>query len=444
MRKLINYSYLLMLFSILVGCKEEFIVPTGGGSPTIEIVTKPNAAFFADSISYKVKVADQGVDLSTLKVELLYSEDVVASQTIRTKEYGEYQGKLFVPFLKNVANGTATLRFTVQNVELTKTEALADLPLTRPDFPFLNLIVEGKTYKMLRKAANQYEVSDNFATKVNGYIEAPAFGANGNTVQFGWDGEAITQGVTANIPFSNIIEGVYPISFNTMTYQASPFVAYKLNGEDMTMVAEDVYSIDMDMDKDQELVFEGLQGLDTWWVDSDFLRKDGDKFLFNAIKGRYRITADLKKKYFIVEAMNGSNLASLNADGTGAIWIIGEGIGKPSVASNEVGWNTDKALCFAPIGGKKYRVTVVAGTSIRANSINFKFFHQKGWGGEFKDADISTTSDNIFVGNGSNGRDPGNLGIVNGKQLEAGATYVLEVDLSQGNNKAVLTVNKQQ
>jgi len=316
--------------------------------------------------------------------------------------------------------------------------------LTRPEFPFLNLIVEGKTYKMLRKSANQYEVSDKFATKVNGYIEAPAFGANGNTVQFGWDGEAITQGVTANIPFTNIIEGVYPISFNTMTYQGSPFVAYKLNGEDMTMVAEDVYSIDMDMDKDQELVFEGLQGLDTWWVDRDFLRKESDKFLFNAIKGRYRITADLKKKYFIVEAMNGSNLASLNADGTGAIWIIGEGIGKPSVASNEVGWNTDKALCLAPIGGKKYRVTVVAGTSIRANSINFKFFHQKGWGGEFKNADISTKSDIIFIGNGSNGRDPGNLGIVNGKQLEAGATYVFEVDLSQGNSKAVLTVNKQQ
>ena len=156
MRKLVNYSYLLMLLSILVGCKEEFIVPTGGGSPTIEIVSKPNAAFFADSISYKVKVADQGVDLSTLKVELLYSEDVVASQTIRTKEYGEYQGKLFAPFLKNVANGTATLRFTAQNVELTKTEVLADLPLTRPEFPFLNLIVEGKTYKMLRKSAKQY------------------------------------------------------------------------------------------------------------------------------------------------------------------------------------------------------------------------------------------------------------------------------------------------
>lgn len=443
MRKLINYTYLLFLLSIIVGCKDELIVPTGGGSPTIEVVSKPTAAFFADSISYHVKVADQGVNLSTLKVELLYSEDVVASQIIRTKEYGDYQGKLFAPFLKNVPNGTATLRFTLQNIELTKTEVLVDLPLSRPDFPFLNLIVEGKTYKMLRKGPNQYEVSDNFSTKVSGYIEAPAFGANGNVVQFGWDGDGISEGLTAQIPFSNIIEGVYPISFNTLTYLGSPFISYKLNGEDMNLIADDVYRIDVELDKDQELTFEGLVGLDSWWIDSDYIRKDGDKLFFNAAKGKYRITSDLKKKYFIVEAMNGSNLASLNADGTGAIWIIGEGIGKPNVTSNEVGWNTDKALCLAPIGGKKYQVTVVAGTTIKANSINFKFFHQKGWGGEFGGNAISTTSDIIFVGNGTNGRDSGNLGILTGKQLEAGATYTFVVDLSAGNDKGVLTVTKQ-
>ena len=99
-----------------------------------------------------------------------------------------------------------------------------------------------------------------------------------------------------------------------------------------------------------------------------------------------------------------------------------------------------KRLCLAPIGGKKYRVTVVAGTTVKADNINFKFFHQKNWGGEFKHTDLSSNSDIVFVGDGTNGRDSGNLGLVAGKQLEAGKTYVFTVDLSQGNNAAKLEV----
>ncbi|UZJ65761.1 DUF5121 domain-containing protein [Sphingobacterium sp. KU25419] len=82
--------------------------------------------------------------------------------------------------------------------------------------------------------------------------------------------------------------------------------------------------------------------------------------------------------------MDGANLATLKADGTGAIWIIGEGIGKPNIAANQVGWNTDKALCLVPIGNKKYQITVKAGESIHKDNINFKFFHQKNWGGELE------------------------------------------------------------
>lgn len=441
MRRLINYAALGLIFAVLFGCKEEFIVPVGGGKPTVEIVTKPNAAFFGDSIVYKVKVADQGKELSTLKAELLFSEEVVASQTIRTNAYGEYEGKLFVPFLKQVPNGTATLRFTAQNVELVKTELLADLPLSRPEFPFLNLITEGKTYKLLRKAANQYELTENLPFKVNGYIEAPAFGAQGNKILFGWNGEAVTEGSTTNIPFSNSVSGEYTIAFNTFSYEASPFIiGYAINGNGMRLQGENLYTVDLNLAMNEEMIIDGIEGLSNWWIDSDFIRKEGDQYFFNAMTGKYRITADFDKEYFKVEAMSGNNLASLNADGTGAIWIIGEGIGKPKVASNEVGWNPDKALCLAPIGGKKYRVTVVAGTTVKTDNINFKFFHQKNWGGEFKHTELSSNSDIVFVGDGTNGRDSGNLGLVAGKQLEAGKTYVFTVDLSQGNNVAKLEV----
>ena len=85
----------------------------------------------------------------------------------------------------------------------------------------------------------------------------------------------------------------------------------------------------------------------------------------------------------------------------------------------------------------------MAGESINDEEINFKFFHQKDWGGEYGSQSLTTESDVVFVGNGTNGRDNGNLGLVENTSLEVGATYVFTVDLSAGNDNAVLTVVKE-
>ena len=444
MRKVINYSALLVLFALLFSCKEdELIVPYGEGDPTIELKQSPKTALFGDSLQFTVNVADQSIDLSTLKVELLFSEQKVSEIQIRTKENGEYSGKLFVPFHKNIPNGTATLRYTLENVQRVKEVHEEQIALSRPDFPYLTLVAGTTKYRMERVAANQYELTQELPMKVSGYIEAPKVGNFGNIIQFGYENSAVVQGINTAIPFSNTSAGVYTIAFNTLTYEASPFlIGYSINGESMKMVNENQYAVDLNVTQGQELEIEGIEGFNAWWLDKDFIREEGGKYYVNAMTGKYRFTADFDKEYMKIEPMSGNDLAHLNADGTGAIWIIGEGIGKPSVAANEVGWDTGKAISLAPMGNKKYQVTVVAGQTIKTDNINFKFFHQKNWGGEFKHTDITTNSDVVFVGDGSNGRDSGNLGLSAGKTLEAGATYVFVVDLSEGNNKAKLTVTK--
>ncbi len=187
------------------------------------------------------------------------------------------------------------------------------------------------------------------------------------------------------------------------------------------------------------MTIEGLEDIATWWIDADYFTEiEAGKYKFNPISGKYRITANLTLKYFRIEVLDGNNPASLKADGTGAIWIIGDQVGKPSYKENHVGWNPSNALCLAPIGNKTYQVTLVAGESVNAAEINFKFFHQKDWGGEFGSAMLSTDSNIVFVGNGTNGRDNGNLGLVSGTTLETGATYIFTVDLSAGNDKGIL------
>lgn len=440
-----KFIYIIMMILsatiVFTSCDNDDDKPAG--NPVMLSKTVFTSALFGDSIPFTFDVTDAEVPLSTLKAQLYFGEEMVSETVIRTKENGEYSGKIFVPFYANIPNGTATLKFVLQNINFTKTEQNFELPLTRPDYTSLTLVAEdGTEYTMNRQSQYNYSVTNNFPQKIKAYIKAPAMGANGNEIIFGSQDGGITQGVDSYISFSNTVAGTYNITFNTLTYEASPFVKLYVNGTEMTAIDDNNYRIDLSLTQGQEVSIEGTD-FSGWWIDSDFFSKDATgKLTFLPISGDYRITANFVHNYFIVETLSGGNYAALQSDGSGAIWIIGDNVGKPTVAGNVVGWNTDKALCLAPIGGKKYQVTLVAGESVTANTINFKFFHQKGWGGEFGSATLSTTSDVVFVGDGANGRDSGNLGIVTGKTLEVGATYVFTVDLSGGNSAAVLTVVK--
>lgn len=438
-----KYIYLLIILSgfvFLNSCSDDD--EQGPGNPVIEPKTEFGSAMFGDSLPFSMAVSDD-VPLSTLKVRLYFSDELVSEEVIRTKTNGEYSGKIYIPYYANIPDGTAILKFVLQNTSLTISEKSYELSLTRPDFPYLTLVSGETEYRMERTGLYQYEAKETFPMKVPGYIKAPAVGNYGNEISFGWEDNAITQGSVSTIPFSNF-PGEYAIEFNTYNYEASPFiVAYTVNGTVMERIDDSNYKVEMNLTKGQEITVDGIDNFSDWWIDQDFFTKDADGNLtFAPIDGKYRITANFDLQYLRVEAMIGSSLATLQSDGTGAIWIIGDNIGKPSVAKNLVGWNTASGLCLAPVGGKKYQITVVAGKSITAESINFKFFHQRDWGGEFGGDDITTTSDIVFIGNGTNGRDSGNLGIVEGKSLEKDATYVFTVDLSAGNDNAVLTVVK--
>lgn len=415
------------------------------GNPVIETETEFSKAFFGDSLTFTAHVFDQDVALSTLKAHLYYGDELVSETVIRTKANGDYTGKIYIPYYANIPNGTATLKLVLQNIHFTLTEQIYDLPLERPDYPYLTLVAGEQTYRMERTDVYNYAATASFPIKVNGYIKAPKVGDAGNELTFGWEENAIKEGSVNDIPFSNRSAGEYSITFNSLTYEAAPFIiAYAINETVMQRVDDSHYKLDMDLTNGQELVFEGISDFADWWIDPDYLTKTSDNTLaFAAPDGQYRITANFQYKYFVVEKLMNGELAKLQSDGSGAVWIIGEGIGKPSVSANAVGWDTGKALCMVPLGNKKYQVTVVAGTTINVDNINFKFFHEKGWNGEFNNTSLTTTSNVVFIGDGKNGRDAGNLGILTGKTLENGATYKFIVDLTEGNNKAVLSVVKQ-
>jgi len=434
--------YAINLFS---SCKDDDNYELSPGNPVLEAKTDVSSALFGDSLPFTANVSDN-VPLSVLKAQLFFGDDIVDEQTIRTKTDGEYSGKLFIPYYKNVPDGTATLELTLTDTHLSRVTKSLDINVKRPEYPYLILVTSDKSYPMVPTGkAYEYAATESFpSTDLNAYIKTPAVGANGNEITFGWENGAITEGSKGEIPFSSSVGGVYSVTFNTKTYEAGPFFELTVNGQRMSMVDKENFSIDMNVTQGETLKIEGLGNIAEWWIDPDFFtRKSDNEFAFAPITGKYRIIANTTLQYFRIETLSGNDPATLQADGTGAIWVIGTNVGKPTVAGNEVGWNTDKALCMAPIGDKKYRLTVVGGQSVSLGEINFKFFHQKGWGGEFTDAVLTTTSNIVFVGSGgTSGRDPGNLGLVDGVTLEANATYVFIVDVSAGISNGVLTVTK--
>lgn len=439
MTKYFLYLGALCALAGFISCEDD---TESAGRPELTLNSDISAAQFGDSIAFTTTVTDPEIALSTLKAQLYFGDEMVSETIIRTKTNGQYSGKIFVPSLQNIPNGTATLKFVLQNIRFSIAEETFNLPLTRPDYSYLTLVTPDGEYTMTRTGLYEYTATAEFPQKVKGYIKTPVSSTQGNEITFGWVNSAVKEGSVTSIPFSNATAGSYSITFNTQTYEAAPFVTLKFAGTEMSMIDDDNYKVELTLSQGQNLVVEGIGDFDEWWMDEDFFTYNQEGTLtFRPVTNKYKITANFTNRYFIVEAMTGSDLSTLQDDGSGALWIIGTDIGKPTL-DNEVGWNTDKALSLSQIEPKRYQITVVAGESINSTSINFKFFHQKNWGGEYSSTTLTSTSPLVFVGDGTNGRDSGNLGITEGLSLTEGKSYLFSVDITGGKSNAILSVTE--
>lgn len=432
----------LMMPALLWSCKDD---EEPFGNPVIQYRDATETAHFGEYLPFTVNAADAEVPLSTLKAQLYYGDDMVAEEVIRTKESGkDYSGKIFLPYFANVPDGTATLKLILQNINFTITEQEYPVRITHTDYPYLTLRTEdGAEYRMEKTAADTYAVKEAFPQKMKAYVVSPDMGENAPSLVFGYENSMVQVGAESAIPFSSSRGGKYEVTFNTRTFAAAPFTTLKLNGQELESIDENTARLDMALSQGQTLTPEGFSNFGDWWIDSDwFKRNDDGSLTFTAMSGNYRVIADQKLQYFRVETLLNGAPASLQADGTGALWVIGADFGKPGVSSNETGWVTEKAVCMAPVADKVYQMTLVGGKTVKLNSTNFKFYGEAmGWGNELKHDRLSTTSTLIGVGDGD-GHDDGNLYLHDGVTLKDNTIYVFRVDFTAGVSNAVLTVTE--
>lgn len=446
MKKSIYIILALMGILTMNSCNDdEFLA----GNPDMELMAGKVSALYGDSLPFTIKASDVDVPLSTLKARLFYGEELVSETVIRTKTSGEdYTGKVFVPYYPAVIDGRATLKFVLQNIHFTITEMEQQVVLSRPDFPYLTLVDDkGEEYLMKKQSLYNYSVTGRFPQDLKAYFKTPKVGENGNELTFGWDNDnLVAEGRNVNpITFAGTESEAFEVTFNTLTYEVGPLQKVTFDGEDMVAVDATTFRIEKTFTQGQSITVGGIE-LNDWWINPDYFTKDDNGVLtFLPVDGKYRVMANVAQKYFGVTRMNGDNDASLSDDGHGALWLMGWGVGSPSM-DYQFGWDAGSNYCMPEISSKKYQFTGEAGPErnsvfgqrFRFDYVSGKLFFQNGYGGEFSQLTIADDGSRSLI----KLTDSRNIELADGAQLEEGATYVLTVDLTAGNNNGVITFRK--
>jgi len=438
-------KYMLMSLSLafaMSACDKDDVKDPG--NPVMEYDGLPSTVCFGDSLPFTVKASDSSVPLSTVKAELYLDGELVGTKSVRTKVSGEtYTGRVFVPYMPYATGTKGKLRLVLQNINFTTTETEVEFDVEYPEFPYLTLVAEdGNSYRLDRAVGSRYEATGEFPGDISGIIIAPACGDNGNELRFGYKGESIEQGGTSTIKFRSLVNGAYTLSFDTFTYEYGPVGELKFDDQDFTMVSGSVYRHDFHFTQNQQIQPVGFPDFSDWWIDADYfvLQEDGT-LKFNAYDGYYRVDVDLDNKYFTVKKIDEyGELEPLQADGSGTIWLMGTGVGKPDYASHQIGWVPANMVPFAPVAPKKFRLTLIAGKSLSATKFTLRIFNQPGWGATFKPERLTLATDQLMIG--VPGKEAHNIYLATGVQLEEGATYEILVDLTAGNDVGVLTLTK--
>lgn len=422
-----------------------------GSSQVVSIVAPPQI-YMGDSIEIKYSIKSNDFRANQSKIQLYVGENMVSERMMTTPADGDYAGKIYIPYYKGIEDQPVTVKVRTQNERFASSTAEQTVELVRPKYDKLYLVdSEGNRHVMTPSADDPFlfSVTDEFPSELYATIVAPAYGENGNEIVFGNSDGAITNGVTDNINFSADGDGRYTVTFNTKTYVGTPFIKFAMNGVEFEKVDNNNFKVDGELKQGQIIEVTGLKNdYANYWINPTFFDvvKDtnGKKLKFRGQDGQYRFTCDKSKKYFRVLPLgsDGSSLATMSKNEPG-VWVIGDAnIGFPSYKKNNSNWNAKEtnAIPLCPIGNNIYELVLLAGTNINPGSINYKFFYQNGWGGEFKAGNYTSVEgiQPYFRVNSTDGNiRAGNSGITAGKY------YRVRLDLTNGPTKAVVSCTEE-
>ena len=447
MNRICKMIIALATLASAVSCYKEPVFDFAEHGPQLS-VTCDEAALMGGKIDFTADVKDADYPLSVIKAKLYWDVEVgepVSEFQVRTLTEGTYAGTLSVPFEKDLNDGIAAVVFEAVNTHLGYTYDTVYVAVTRPQFESLT-IASGESWRrsLTKVEGEQYEYSYTGAIPEDfqPYIVTPAIDGKGTEITFGWDGSKIVPNGAKPIPFDIMGQGT--ITFDTKTFEGSPFIDIRVNGAKAEPTPNGTYKALVEIAKGEQFKVEGAGDFSEWYVDQDhFLVKD-DGVYFNAVDGYYTFEMNVDYRFVTVRRADAEGNTATYAD-EGAIVIMGWGVAHP-VMTNQLAWDSGALITLAEIEDGVYQFSGKAveetdGTTLggvwRYDYLSFKFFGQAGWGAEYGTVTLTDEAKKYIAA-------PGNIELAADVQLELGAEYVMTVtDVTplDANNKFDCTID---
>ncbi len=420
------YKYFTMAAAallLLAGCrKNEFRTVYPAGDPQLSATMQTtDVEYGRDSIYFQVRVSETETPLSTLSVKVIVGTRILASETLRTKDY-EWERTLsyFVPFGANMAEGEPVrVYLTATNVEgTTKNLILSDCVGHRPAMETMYIMPPSVSYGAIGKGKQLTSEDGRFVAYELGYPKSfecllavvgnkfgrvdwnyPVFGMlNGELAMI--SKAQFESGEATSITIANdAYETIDTVQFNPLTFEltfsgkvAQPISALNvetdLEEEPSYITASAARKLyrgaKLYFDKDSEIEITGCQDLQKAY-NMDWMEFVSDtKVKFLGEKGMYYVSYDIANDYIVIEPL-------YDVEKPNVMYLCGAGLGQPNYSATITsGWGFDSPnqnFVGRPVSTGVYQFTVYMENAqstdyAKYGTLNFKFFHQHGWGGE--------------------------------------------------------------
>lgn len=415
MKRIFQVLFLALIAIGYTACQpDSFREVYPKGNPTVEAHMLTNEVLFgSDSISFEVKITEKATPLSTLSIKVIVGLNVIVNEEVRTPNLNfEQKFTYAVPFGPNMPEGEPVkVYLTATNVEGTATDfILSDCVGHRPVLETMYVMPPTIDYKPLGKGKQMTWDEEKFVACDLGYPKSiecllavvgtkfgridwnyPVFGMKGDKLSLITQ-EEFESGVATSIQLSNDnIESIDTIQFDPMTFDlyfggkvAQPVSALDVNA-DLAEVAGKTYRhAKIFFDPAIEVTISGVTNMATAY-NLDYMElKDGNVVKFLGEKGMYEVYYLPEEDYIVVEPLRDAVYPNV-------MWMTGVGFGLPVAAPKvQGGWGFDNLgqyIACRTVAPKVYQFTAYLKNGANADfetygSLNFKFFHQKGWGGE--------------------------------------------------------------
>ena len=431
--------YIVLAVLLMSACQPKHyrtVYPEGQPEMTATMLTE-SVIYGTDSVTFDVEINESETPLSQLQVKVMVGIQVVATDLLRTKDF-HYSARLkyAIPFGPNMPEGEdVKIYLTATNVEgttanLILTGCTGQRPALETMFimpPSVQYPYIGKgqqmTYDEAQKVFVAYDLKYPKSIQCLLAVTGTKFGrVDWNTPVFGMSKDKLTlitkeqfdSGEASAITLEDDnFETIDTIIFNPVTFEVTigGKIAMPVTAVDVLtdLVDEPAYiassaarkeykGAKIFFDKNSEVEITGVTDLSKAYNLDWMEYLGGNKVKFLGDKGMYYLSYKVAEDYLVVEPL-------YDLQEPDAMYLCGVGMGQPSWDPHATsGWGFDSPnqnFVGRLIAPKTYQFTVYMLNDAENpdhpgfGAVNFKFFHQHGWGGEETSLDYSQSGLNI-------------------------------------------------